>query len=423
MRGSASLKKLLALFFVSALVLAACGDDGEDTAGNDTDTTAGGGGEGVECEDIALGFFGALTGPNANLGINERNGMKLAIDQFNEENENCQVGMEQFDSAGDPNQAPQLAQEAVQNESVIGIVGPAFSGESRTANPIFDEAGLTIITASATGVDLSENGWKIFHRGVGNDNAQGPAIAQYVQDEVGAKKVAVLDDKSEYGKGIADIVREELGDAVAVNDSFDDKTTEFSSTVNKVKAAKVDAVVFGGYYSQAGPLAKQLKEGGVDAQFIAPDGSLDPQFVTGAGEDAAEGAILTAPSAPTTGVEGADDVLAAYEEAFNTEAGLYSLEAYDAANIFLECIKEGNVTREDIETCVDGIEFDGLTKSYKFDDKGELSGNVAIFAYTVKGGEIEGIGPIGGGAEEVEGGTGSGTGSGTGTGETTTTEG
>ena len=419
MRGTASLKKLLALFFVSALVLTACGDDGDDTANEDTDTTAGGGDGGVECEDIALGFFGALTGPNANLGINERNGMKLAIDEFNEENADCQVGLEEFDSAGDPNQAPQLAQEAVQNDKVIGLVGPAFSGESRTANPIFDEAGLTVITASATGVDLSTNGWKIFHRGVGNDNSQGPAIALYVEGTLEAEKVAVLDDKSEYGKGIADIVRDELGDAVVVDDSFDDKTTEFSSTVNKVKAADVDAVVFGGYYSQAGPLAKQLKEGGVDAQFIAPDGSLDPAFITGAGKDAAEGAILTAPSAPTTGVEGADDVLEAYEEEFGTAAGLYSLEAYDAANIYLECIKEGNVTREDIETCVDGIEFDGLTKSYKFDDKGELAGEVTIFAYTVKNGEIEGIGPIG---EDTEGGaTGSGSGTGTGTGDETTT--
>ena len=423
MRGTASLKKLLALFFVSALVLTACGDDGDDTATDDTDTTAGGGDGGVACEDVALGFFGALTGPNANLGINERNGMKLAIDQFNEENADCQVELVEFDSAGDPNQAPQLAQEAVQNDSVIGIVGPAFSGESRTANPIFDEAALTIITASATGVDLSENGWKIFHRGVGNDNSQGPAIATYVKDELGAKSVAVLDDKSEYGKGIADIVREELGDAVEVNDSFDDKTTEFSSTVNKVKAAKVDAVVFGGYYSQAGPLAKQLKEGGVEAQFIAPDGSLDPAFVEGAGDEAAEGAILTAPSAPTTGVEGAEDVLTAYEEAFGTEAGLYSLEAYDAANIFLECIKEGNTTREDMETCVDGIEFDGLTKSYKFDENGELAGDVAIFAYTIKGGEIEGVGPIGGDAEggDTSTGTGSGTGTGTGDDEETTT--
>lgn len=422
MRGIASLRKLLALFFVSALVLAACGDSGDgDEAGGAT-TTAPKGGGGVECDDVALGFFGALTGPNANLGINERNGMKLAIDQFNEENADCQVGLEEFDSAGDPNQAPQLAQEAVQNEKVIGLVGPAFSGESRTANPIFDEAGLSVITASATGVDLSTNGWKIFHRAVGNDNSQGPAIAVYVKETLKAEKVAVLDDKSEYGKGIADIVRDELGDAVVVNDSFDDKTTEFSSTINKVKAEDVDAVVFGGYYSQAGPLAKQLKEGGVDAQFIAPDGSLDPAFITGAGEEAAEGAILTAPSAPTTGVEGADEIVAAYEEEFGVEAGLYSLEAYDATNIYLECIKEGNVSREDIETCVDGIEFEGLTKSYKFDDKGELAGEVTIFAYTVKNGEIEGIGPIGEGAEgETD--TGSGSGTGTGTGDETTTTG
>jgi branched-chain amino acid transport system substrate-binding protein len=391
--------RLLALLLAMTLVMAACGGDDDEEAVDTGDEAAegdnGGGGGGVECENIAIGFFGALTGPNAGLGINELNGAQIAIDEFNKENKDCQVELKKFDSQGSPDQAPALAQQVVGDKEVVGLIGPAFSGESRVANPIFDQAGVTVITASATGVDLSTKGWKTFHRAVGNDNAQGPAIVEYLKTKLNAKKVAVLDDKSEYGKGLADIVRKELGALATVSDSFDDKTTEFSSTVNKIKAAGVDAVVFGGYYSQGGPLAKQLKEGGVTAQFIGPDGVNDPGFVTGAGT-AAEGAILTAPSAPAEVVDGADEFAAEYKKRFNEEVGLYALEAYDAAKMYLKCIEDGNTTREKIETCIDGINYEGLTKTYKFASNGELDGKVTVYAYKVEGGKIKGLEAIGG---------------------------
>jgi branched-chain amino acid transport system substrate-binding protein len=393
--GNYRFLRLLGLLLAGVLVLGACGggDDNKDNASTGT-TSGGSSGGGVKCDGLAIGFFGALTGPNANLGLNEHNGAKVAIQQFNDDNKDCKIELKKFDSQGSPDQAPQLAQQAVQDKSVIGLIGPAFSGESRTANPIFDQAGLSVITASATGVDLSTKGWKIFHRAVGNDNAQGPAIVDYLKTELNAKSIAVLDDKSEYGKGIADIVRQGFGSGVKVNDSFDDKTTEFSSTVNKVKAGNVDAVVFGGYYSQGGPLAKQLKDGGVTAKFIGPDGVNDKGFVEGAGP-AAEGAILTAPSAPSEAVEGASDFIDKYKQINKTDVGLYSLEAYDAANVYLECIKKGNTTREKIESCLDSIQYKGLTKTYKWAANGELDGKVTIYAYKVESGTIKGIGPIG----------------------------
>lgn len=389
--------RILAALVAVVLVLGACGgdDDDEGASGDDTtgDTTGGGGG--VKCDGLAIGFFGALTGPNANLGINERNGIKVALEDFNDENPDCKVDLEEFDSQGSGDQAPALAQQAIQNQKVIGLIGPAFSGESRTANPIFDQAGLSVVTASATGTDLSTKGWKIFHRAVPNDNAQGPAIVKYLKDELNAKKIAVLDDKSEYGKGIADIIRKDFGSGVVVNDSFDDKATEFSSTVNKVKGANVDAVVFGGYYSQGGPLAKQLKDGGVTAKFIGPDGVNDKGFVEGAGA-AAEGAILTAPAdVASAGDEKTSEFIDKYKKINGTDVGLYSLEAYDAANIYLECIAKGNTTRQKIESCLDSGEFKGISKTYSWDDKGELKGDLTVYAFTVKSGQIVSAGPIG----------------------------
>lgn len=398
MRSRRRLWRIVALLAVMMLVLAACGDDDDDTeAGGGTDTTeaSGGSGGGVECEDVSLAFFGALTGDNANLGVNIMQGAELAVEQFNEENPDCQVGFEKLDSQGSPDQAPALAQQAIGNESIVGIIGPAFSGESRTANPIFDEAGLPLITPSATGIDLSTNGWDVFHRAVGNDNSQGPAAAAYITDELGASKVVVIDDASEYGKGIADVVRDELGDAVAASDSIDPAAQDYSSTVNEIRSADPDVIYYGGYYAEGGRLLKQIRDAGIDATFMSDDGALDPGLVEAAGAAAAEGAIATCPCAPAADIEGGPEFQEAYQEAYGDEAGTYSTEAYDAASVFLEGIKEGNTTRESMLEFLNEVTFEGLTKTLSWDETGEIA-EITIYAYKVENGEFAPVGPIGG---------------------------
>jgi branched-chain amino acid transport system substrate-binding protein len=383
--------RIAGLVVAAAVTLAACGSSKKNDVSTSNSNSKTGG---VTCSGLAIGFFGALTGDSANLGINERNGAKLAIQQFNTANPNCQVQLKEFDSAGDPAQAPALAQKAVQDNAVVALVGPAFSGESKVADPIFDEAGLPLITASATNPSLSTHGWKVFHRAVGNDNSQGPAAAKYMIDTVKAKKIAVLDDASEYGKGIADIVRTKVKDGgatVADSESIDPKGTDFSSSVTKIKAAGADAVFFGGYYQAAGVLAKQLKDGGVNATFVAPDGSNDKGFVSAAG-NAAEGAILLAPAAPIAQVQGGDKFQSDYKAAIGSDIGLYSVEAYDAANAELEAIKNGSTTRKAINDYLNTkLDYKGLSKTLKFDDKGELAGAVTIYAYQVKSGVITGL--------------------------------
>src|SRR5262249_53938045 len=154
------------------------------------------------------------------------------------------------------------------------------------------EAKLPIVTPSATNAQLQNQGWTIFHRMLPNDDVQGPGIANFIKSDLKAQKVFVIDDASEYGKGLADTVKSTLGSLVTGTDTIDTNATDYSATVTKVKAAAPDAVFYGGYYSQAGPLAKQLKDGGVTATFVSGDGTLDAKFVQLAG-DAGNGAVIT----------------------------------------------------------------------------------------------------------------------------------
>jgi branched-chain amino acid transport system substrate-binding protein len=409
-----SMKKWFKLFVpiaAVALLAAACGDDDDDAAGDDTvetttapaeggDTTTAPAAGGAVCEGLTIAFFGAQTGDAANLGLNESRGVELAIDEFNAANPDCQVGYKFFDSQGNPDNAPALAQQAADDSSIVGIVGPAFSGESRTANPIFQEAGLPIVTPSASAPDLSTLNWTIFHRLIANDDSQGPAIAAHISGELAAKKVAVIDDNSEYGKSLAAIVAEGLeaaGVEVAVTDSIDPASQDYSATVTKVNDAGVDAVMYGGYYAEAGRLRKQLVDGGVTATFISGDGALDPGFIDAAGAEAAEGAILTAAAFfSPDGYTGGADFGARFTAASDGNApGLYSAEGFDGANLLLSAIAAGNQDRASINTYLDGVTFEGLTKTFKFHPNGELDGPVAIYATVVQGGELVGLGQIG----------------------------
>ncbi|MEU8261389.1 branched-chain amino acid ABC transporter substrate-binding protein [Micromonospora sp. NPDC048999] len=351
---------------------------------SDSDNEASGG----AC-DYKIAFFGALTGPDAALGINENNGVKLALDQFNKANTDCKVSLLPLDSQGSPDQAPQLATQAIDDEKVLGVVGPAFSGESEAANPMFSEAGLVHITASATRPSLSEQGWKTFFRSVGNDNAQGPAAARFIKEDLKAEKVFVIDDQSAYGMGLADEVKKALGDAVVDTDKVQGggKQTEFSGTVTKVKASGATAVFFGGYYAEGGLIRKALTNAGVKATLVGADGMKDPAFIDGASQAAAEGTIFTCPCLPASEVKGTFP--ADYKALIGVDPGTYSDNAYDAANILLAGIKDGKRSRADLLAFVKGYTGEGVVGSYKFTDTGELDPSaVQIWAYEVKNGEI-----------------------------------
>ena len=321
-----------------------------------------------------IAYFGALTGSSANLGVNIEQGAELAIDQYNDKNGKDCITIKKFDSQGDPAVAPGLARQLVSDSKIIGIVGPPFSGESEAADPIFNDAGIPLITPSATRVSLSSHGWKVFHRAVANDGAQGPGAANYIKSVLKAEKVFVADDQSAYGAGLADAVKQTLGSLVIGTDktSADGKQpgNDFSATVQKVVGSGATVFFYGGYYTNAGLIRKQLTAAGWKGTLVAGDGTDDPGYAKAAGNDAAAGTVVTCPCSPASKAGGS--FVSDYKAKWNVDAGTYSDVAFDAANIFLKGIDGGNTTPAKMLDYVNGVTYQGVANTYKFTSTGEL---------------------------------------------------
>ena len=296
-----------------------------------------------------------------------------------------------------PKQATALAPKAI-DDGIVGLVGPAFSGETADTGATWEEAAIPFVSASATRVALADNGWKTFHRVLADDGFQGPGVANFIVKGLAAKKVAVIDDASEYGKGLADELAAAVssgGAEVVVREAVAATGTEipnYSSVISSIKGAGVDAVFYGGYYAQSGALAKQLQDGGVTAPFVSGDGSLDQAFVDGAG-GAADGAYLSCTCAlvneSATGA--AATFFTDYKGAFNVDPGTYSPEGFDAATIFINGVKEGKTTAADLLAYVSGVTFDGVSKKIQFEENGNIKGGTVLM-YKVVDGKITSIG-------------------------------
>jgi branched-chain amino acid transport system substrate-binding protein len=384
---SARLGGVLAVGLALTLGLAACSDGGGTDASPEAGSSSAAAGS-----TIKLGFMGDLTGANAGIVIPPRNGAKLVIDEYNKTNPAVKVEMVEYDSQADPSKAVALAQQAIKTDKIVGLIGPAFSGESAQVAPVMEEAMIPSISASATNAALSANGWKYWHRVLPSDSVQGPGIANFIADGVASKNAFVIDDKSEYGKPLADVVRKTLeGKGVKLtNDSLDPAESDFSSVVNKVVAAKPDAIFFGGYYAAGGVLLKQLRDKGVKAKFLSGDGSLDKGLIDGAGAANAEGALVGCPcyiATPDVTDAKVKAFADAYKAAYSADPAIYAAEGYDAATVFIDAIKAGNTTADKINAFIGTVDFAGVSKQVKFEANGEVAAK-DIYIYQVKDGAI-----------------------------------
>lgn len=377
-----SIVRLGVALAATSLVLAACGGGGGEQGG-----AAPSGSASEAAKTVKIGLMGDLTGENSGIVIPLRNAAKLAIEDYNATNPSTKIELVEYDSQAAPEQATALAQQAIKTDKIVGLIGPAFSGESRQVGPVLEEGTIPSISASATNPMLSQNGWKYWHRIVANDDIQGGGVADYISRALAAKKVFVIHDNQEYSKGIADVVSKTLkGAGVTIQtDVIDPQGSDYASTVNKVKAGAPDAIFYGGYYAQAGRLLKQLRDGGVKAQFLTGDGSLDAGLAKGAGGNNADGAVVSCPCLidPTGKASPASKKLAdAYKAKYNAPTAIYVGEGYDAATAFIEAIKNGNTDPESINKYLATIDIPGVTKQIKFAPNGEpTSGEVYVYLF------------------------------------------
>lgn len=371
-----NVRALSGVAILAAVVLAAAGCS--DSADTPKDAAKCGG---------KVAMFGAFSGDNAGVVIPSRDGAKLAVEKFNAANPNCQVTLVEFDTEGNPAKATPVANQVAQDQSFVAVIGGAFSGETRATMPVYEAAGLVMVSQSATATDLTTKGNKAFHRVVGNDDSQGPAAASYIKNVLKSTKAYVVDDGTTYGGALGATVKSQLGAVAVGSDKVQEKQIDFAATVSKVKASGADTVFYGGYVNEAAPFLKQLRAGGYTGKFVGGDGIYDTAFAQAVGEAAAEGAVITCPCIPSANAKGS--FVADFKAKYNVDPGPYAAEGWDAANVLLDGFKAGKTTRKELLDWVNAYNTPGLTKTIKFAETGDVeAANVIIWAYVVKGGKI-----------------------------------
>ncbi|HXF45533.1 MAG TPA: branched-chain amino acid ABC transporter substrate-binding protein [Burkholderiaceae bacterium] len=384
--------RIAPLAIAAAVALAACGKK-EEPAKKEAAKAA----PAAPAEQIVkIGHVAPLTGAIAHLGKDNENGARMAVDEINAAG-GIKVGDKVFklelvaeDDKADPKEGTLAAQKLV-DAGVVAVVGHLNSGTSIPASKIYADANVTQISPSATNPKLTEQGFKTTFRVVANDNQQGAVLANYAATEMKAKTIAIVDDRTAYGQGLADVVEKvakEKGLKVVAREFATDKTTDFNAILTKIRAAKPDVVMYGGMDATAGPMAKQMKQLGIKAQLLAGDGVCSPEFIKLAG-DAAN--ILTCSMAgeAVEKLAKGEEFKQKYKAKFGTDVQVYSPYSYDAVYVIAEAIKRaGSADRAAITAAMPATNYNGITGQIQFDEKGDIK-NGAISMFRVKDGKLE----------------------------------
>ncbi len=353
----------------------------------------------AKIKTYTIAYQGPLSGGEASTGIDEQNAVKYAAKVFMAKYKNIKIKIVSVDDQGDPAVASTVAPGVGANKEILGVVGPAYSGATIASLPYYKAGGVAMVSPSATRVSLTDPtspdfGGPVFHRVVGKDDLQGPALAKYATMGVANAKVFIFDDQSAYGVPLAGFVtgglKKVAGASVVGTDSVPNTTTDFSPTIAKIKTSAATVVIYTGYYSQAAVFVKQLRDSGSTAIFAGGDGVFNQEFPKLAGA-AAEGSRIT-------GVGGLSGISAKLEADFKKQmgvsSGVYSVESYDAANIFLQGIRAGKTTRATMLKWVKAYTGKSVSGNViKFDKNGDIS--YGLFAgFTSKNGVLVNTGII-----------------------------
>jgi branched-chain amino acid transport system substrate-binding protein len=386
-------RTLVCLLLGLVLVGAACAK---------SNTAGGGSGK----PEVAIAFMGALSGPNASLEIGPKNAAGLVIDQANAKGDfPVRLVYEPQDTQGVETQARTIAQKLRSDDRIAGLIGPGFSGESKSSGDILEDLGFARVTPSATATSLSQHGWAHWYRGVASDATQGGRAPDVIVKYLKAKKVYIAHDKTEYGQGIATIVRDGLKamnpGLVVGFEGVDPGKDDYSPLVTKVVAQGADVFYWGGYEPEAVHLVAQLKQKGFTGTFLGADGAKGSTLVK---VPEAEGVVLTCPCIePNISPDAvAKTFVSDYKAKFKTPPSIYAAEGHDAALVLIDAIRKAGAPGNDMKAyrakvnanvkATSGLQ--GVAGTYAFQSSGELAGNPAVLLYKIKGGTYEALGQV-----------------------------
>jgi branched-chain amino acid transport system substrate-binding protein len=349
---------------------------------------------------ISLAWQNAITGGNAGLGADELLGAETALYEYNKTNPAVKVNLVKEDDVSDAATASSVALSEAQNPAIVGVLGSCCSGATKASFPAWKSGRLPVVSMSATNPALTDpkqpasNGFPFFHRVVPTDALQGVALARYAVKDVSSPKVYYIDDQTTYGAGLRDTTAASLKAAsvtIVGKDTVAQGTADYSPTASKIVASGANVVIYFGYYADAAKLKKAVDLAGYKGVFASGDGTLDNGYITQAGATDANGTLITAPTVPFE-LAASAKLLADFTAAtgVTSPAGhAYVTESYDSTNVFLQCIKEGDVTRASIENCLQNETFSSVKGSkFSFTRYGDVSGGAPVGAFAIKNGAI-----------------------------------
>ncbi|NHQ88122.1 branched-chain amino acid ABC transporter substrate-binding protein [Iodobacter sp. HSC-16F04] len=357
-------------------------------------------------DTVKIAHSAPLTGNNAHFGKDNENGTRMAIDEVNAEG-GADIGGKKVkfelvseDDQADPKTATTVAQRFV-DMKVAGIIGHMNSGTTIPASKIYADAGIPQISPSATAVAYTAQGFKSAFRVMSNDAQQGKVLGDFAVKKLAAKKVAIIDDRTAYGQGLADEFEKAAkaaGAEVVKREFTTNQETDFNAILTSIKGAKPDLVFYGGMDAQAAPLKKQAKKLGIAAKIMGGDGTQTPEFIKLAGADS-EGMVSSSPGQSKESMPGGAEFLTKFKAKFGVDVNLYAPYNYDATKVMIEAMKKaGSVDPAKYLPELQKIEYKGVTGIISFDEKGDIK-NGPITVYQVKGGKWEVIEVVAGEAK------------------------
>jgi len=346
---------------------------------------------------IKIGHVGPLSGAIAHLGNDNENGARLAIEDLNAKGISIGGKKVKFelvaeDDASDPKQGTAAAQKLV-DAKVSGIVGHLNSGTTIPASKIYNDAGIPQISPSATNPKYTRQGFNTAFRVVADDVHLGGTLGRYAVKDLKGKAIAVIDDRTAYGQGVAEEFEKAVkaaGGNLVGHEFTTDKSTDFMSILTTIKGKKPDIIFFGGMDAVGGPMMKQMKSLGLSAKFMGGDGICTTELVKLAGDAMADGQVVCAEAGGVDGAlkKGMDDFGVKYKKRFNDDVKLYAPYVYDAVSVMVDAMQRAKSSdpAKYLPELAKTSGYKGVTGTISFDSKGDIK-NGALTLYTYKAGK------------------------------------